>query len=333
MRITREMLVKLARDTVTQRLRADPGLLAVYVHGSLLTDAPLLGGTADVDLFFIHNDDIEVEREIVRVTEEVHLDIAHHPRKLYRQPKALRLQPWLGTTIFGCQILHDPQHFMAFTQASVRGQFDRPDHVLERSRPLADQARQIWLSYSMGLPQPGIEAVSLYLQAIEKAANAIALLSGAPLTERRFLLQFPQRAQAIGHPGLYAGLLGLLGGPVTDQAVLGIWLTAWRAAYEALPDSKRPARYHRHRLAYFERALQAMLESDTPQTALWPMMHIWSDVVSNLGDDPEHLAPWQEAGKYLGWLGAGFTERLAALDAYLDTIEETLDDWGRASGV
>ena len=31
-------------------------------------------------------------------------------------------------------------------------------------------------------------------------------------------------------------------------------------------------------------------------------------------------------------LGAGFKGRVAALDAYLDMVEETLDEWGRSSG-
>ncbi len=55
MRITPEILQKLARDTVAQRTRSDRDVVAVYLQGSLLRDDPLLGGTADIDLFFIHS--------------------------------------------------------------------------------------------------------------------------------------------------------------------------------------------------------------------------------------------------------------------------------------
>ena len=157
MRITRETLLKLARDTVTQRARADRGIVSAYLHGSLLEEEPLLGGTADIDLFIVHNDSSQVEREIVRITDEVILDITHHPRNVYRQTKELRLHPWLGPTIFGCKILYDPQHFMDFTQAGVRGQFNRADQVLGRARPQVEHARQMWMDFDTNPPAPGLE--------------------------------------------------------------------------------------------------------------------------------------------------------------------------------
>ena len=75
MRINRSMLLKIAKDTVERYVSSDRTLLAVYLQGSLLGDSPLIGNTADIDLFFIHTDGGEVEREIIRVSDEVHLDI------------------------------------------------------------------------------------------------------------------------------------------------------------------------------------------------------------------------------------------------------------------
>ena len=103
-------------------------------------------GTADIDLFFIHNDSVSPEREIQRLTDEVHLDIAHHGRDDYTQARNLRQHPWLGYGIINCNIMYDPQHFMDFTQASVRGQFDQPENVLSRVQGQAEHARQIWLA-------------------------------------------------------------------------------------------------------------------------------------------------------------------------------------------
>ncbi|RPI21953.1 MAG: hypothetical protein EHM70_24415, partial [Chloroflexota bacterium] len=234
MRITPETLMKIARDTVDLRSKADRDILAAFVHGSLLDEDPLLGGTADIDLFLISNSDFAERREIVRLTDDVHLDITHQPRKMYRQGKELRLHPWIGPTVYHCKILYDPQHFLDFTQASVRGQFNRPENVLGRARQLAEHARQVWLSFQMEPKEPGIEDQLTYLKAVEKCGNAIASLSGPPLTERRFLLQLPQRAEAAGNRGLYNGFLGLIGGPSVDASQLQARLPGWQAAYEAI---------------------------------------------------------------------------------------------------
>jgi hypothetical protein len=332
MRITKEMLFKLAKDAVAQRIHSEVGILAVYLHGSLLDDEPLLGGTTDIDLFFVHTDDVEVEREIVRITDEIHLDIAHYARRVFRQPKELRKHLWLGPTLSGCQILHDPHHFMDFTQASVRGQFDRPDQVLERVRPQAEHARQIWLSFTADLPEPGVETVMRYLRAVEHAADAVALLSGPPLTERRFLLKFPARAQAIGKPGLFAGMMGLLGGPAAAPETLRAWLSDWRAAFDTVPGDVRPARFHPHRLPYYLRAFDALLSSEQPQAVLWPLLHTWTYLAALLPADAPQLALWQEALTHLGLSGPALTERVAALDAYLDLLDETLEVWENESG-
>ena len=56
MRINRETLLKIARDTTAQRTRADRGIQAVYLSGALLEEEYLLGRTADIDLTFIHID-------------------------------------------------------------------------------------------------------------------------------------------------------------------------------------------------------------------------------------------------------------------------------------
>ena len=211
MRITPALLLKIARDTVAQRTRSDHGLLSIYLHGSLLEDDPLLGGTADIDLVFIHDEEHSVEREIQRLTDEVHLDIAHHARSDYRWARSLRLHPWLGPTIINCKILYDPQHFMDFTQASVRGQFNQPDNVLGRARGQADHARQMWFSLHDLTSEPGLAEINLYLQAIEHAVNAVASLSGPPLTERRFLLRFPAGSRGDRSPRAVSRLVRLAG--------------------------------------------------------------------------------------------------------------------------
>ena len=333
MRITPAALLKIAQDTVTQRTRADRDLLAIYLHGSLLAGDPLLGGAADIDLFFIHNDEIAESREIVRITDLVHLDIAHHARSLYRQARDLRLHPWLGPSIYNCKILYDPQHFMDFTQASVRGQFNQPDNILSRARSQSEHARQIWLSFQLRHTEPGVESCAQYLKAVEHAANAIASLSGPQLTERRFLLTFPEKAAAVDHRGLYNGLLGLLGGATVDANILRSWIPDWQSSFAAVSQSKATARFDPCRLGYYLHAFEHILAGELPQDVLWPLFHSWTRLVVHLPQGTGEQAAWEEAGKALGLLGPAFFDRLVALDAYLDTIEELLDQWAQKNGL
>ncbi len=333
MRITPELLHKNARDTVAQRTRSDRDILAVYLHGSLLGEDPLLGGTADIDLFFIHHEKVEKAREIVRLTDEVHLDITHHVRDDYRWARALRLHPWLGPTMFNCKIMYDPQHFLDFTQASVRGQFDQPDNVIGRARGQAEHARQIWFTLHDLTTEPTEVEINLYLRSIVYAANAVVSLSGMPLTERRFLVRFPARAEAVRHPGLYQGLLGLLGAPNVDAETLAGWLTQWQAAYQVIPKSAVTARLHPDRFFYYQRGINSLINSQQPHNALWPLLRNWTHVIQVLPQEAALLENWREAFRRLGIYGADFRERVSALDAYLDTVEEILDDWARANGV
>ncbi len=332
MRITRRVLEKIVRDTVAQRTRDNRSLLAIYLSGSLLEEEYLLGGTADIDLVFIHTDTVEFEREIVYLTDEVHLDISHHLHRDYRQTRSLRTHPWLGPILFSCRVLHDPQHFLDFTQASVRGQFDRAEHVFERARSFYDQAREIWFDYYQESGEPGQREVKDYLQAVGKSANAIASLSGSPLTERRLLIKFPARAEAIGRAGLYAGLLGLLGSPTVDVATLMSWLPDWESAFDAVPAEHRPAGLSLERKPYYLRAFQAMLDSPQPETVLWPLLRTWTAMAGLLPKECAERAEWRHALGHLKIL-SDFDQRVQALDAYLDLVDETLDRWARSNGV
>jgi hypothetical protein len=307
--------------------------LAIYLHGSLLYGDPILGGAADIDLYFVHNNSFDQGREIVPVTEEIHLDIAHHPRSLYTQPRHLRSHPWLGPIVDGCKILYDPQHFMDFTQASVRGQFNQPDNVMGRARSQVERARQIWLSIHNSSRTDGIDLLNDYFRSVDHGVNAVAVMSGPALAERRFLLEFPRRAEAIQQPGLQAGLMGLLGGPNIDADALRTWIPDWRSAYLSIPAETRPAGLHLARLIYYYQAFEAMLSGSQPMAILWPFMLTWTETMTLLPPDSPARPAWQEAATRLGLLGPGFAQKVTALDAFLDTIEEILEMWAQKTGV
>jgi hypothetical protein len=335
MRITRQILLKIAEDTVAQRLQTNRNLLAVYLTGSVARDVdPVLGGTADIDLVFLHEYDPPANREIIRLTEDIHLDILHHTRREYSQVRELRVHPQMGPVIYGCQILHDPRHFLDFTQASVRAHFLRADNVLQRSRTQLESARRVWFSFQFYDAQPGLGEVRRYLDAVNDAAGAIATVGGGLLFERRYLSDFFEYANQLGRPGLYAGLLGLLGTVSISVEDLKTWLSDWELAYSAVGRQENyPQSLHPYRLNYYKRAIMSLLESDRSMDAVWPLTSTWLEIVENLPKNSDCQQIWENAFLQLGLLGNGFQERIQALDAYLDLIDETLESWGASQGI
>jgi len=334
MHITRETLLKIAKDTVTQQLSTRHDLVSIFMVGSLLTDEPLLGGTSDIDLVFIHDRQPDVEREIIRLSPEITLDIAHQPQSEYNQPRHLRLHPWIGPAIHDSHIvLYDTQHWFEFTQASVTSQFYLPENVFARAHQGIERARQIWLEMQTNPGEPGKSLIN-YLKAVEAGANAAASLTGAPLTERRFLLNFPERARAINRPGLTNGLLSLIGADQIEPGQIKSWLPAWHEAYQSQSDNeRRPIRLHLDRRLYYERAIEALLASEMPAAALWPLLNTWAEVDYHQSPESPTQKDWPGVIQSLHLGGDQFTGKLEALDAYLDTVEEILDDWAKSNGI
>lgn len=323
MRITRETLIRIASETAQKRALSDPGLAAAYLTGSLRTENPFLGGTTDVDIVFVHNEAPKVRREIIPLTPEFHLDILHHPRAEYDKPKELRLHPWLGPELYDPQPLYVTGHFFEFVQAGVRDKFNDPASALARASRPAAEARQKWSQLQLS-EAAWPDLLLGYLEAVSLAANAVALLHGAPLTERRFLLQFPGRAAAAGRPELAESLLEMLGAADADVEALKACLAAWEQDFvEAAGRPRVEERIAAPRLAYYKNACASMLESESPQVILWPLLLTWTLAAKAL--PPTRQSTWESACKGLGLLGPGFDENMARLDGFLDIVEETLE--------
>lgn len=336
MRINRRTLLKVAADSVDRRAKESRTVLAAYLHGSLIREEdPLIGECGDIDIVFVHEYTQDVRREIVRLTGEITLDVAHHTRQDYRQPRELRARPWLGPAIYGFKILHDPQHFLDFVQASLRDQFFRPGNVLARAQALAGKARSGWTAL-LGSGEGSTESVLRLVNAVGDAANAIASLEGEPMPERRLLSGFHERAQRMGQPGLYTAVLELLGAGEVDLNDLHRWLVLWETAFRAA-SSEAPAApewgLHPDRESYYRGAIRAQLDSERPADALWALLRTWTQAVSLLPGESAASQSWAGAMQHAGLLGPGLAGRVEALDSYLDLVEETLEAWGRTRGV
>jgi hypothetical protein len=333
MRITRDTLRKIAANTAAERTRFNRHLVTVYLTGTLLEEDPLLGGTADIDLIFIHDSQPPFRREILPVTDDIHVDIGHLPQSLFLQPRALRAEAWLGT--FLCSnptILHDTQHWFEFTQASVCAQFNQPENVLRRARPFAEKARQTWMNLYSESKTSWPQVILSYLSILKKAANSVACLSGPPLTERRFMLQYPDRAETIGHPDLSTTLAALYTGqPLADEEWQA-WLQSWEKAYLAAGQGEQPpARLHPARRSYYRKAAASLWDSDHRAAALWPILQTWTQAVVSTENEADKQE-WLRAVEQLGLSQEDFAGRMEALDSYLDRVEEILDVWAEEHG-
>jgi len=331
MRITREILIRNAKENVQQRVHADRSIMSAYVTGSLLSDNPFLGGATDIDLVFIHNVEPKQRRELVPLSHEIHLDIQHRSTSEFDHPRELRVDPWLGSDIYAPMLLHDTRHFFEFVQASMRGRFDEPENILLRARTFLDSARQTWSSLQIS-QQAGPELLKSYLEAVYQAANAVAVLNGNPLPERRVLSDFPARAEIVGRPGLYAGLLGLLGGNKVDASAVSNFIPAWQEDFTAAASRPKVAsQVAAARLGYYKPAFDAWLAENAHPFALWPLLYTWTLAAAAL--PPSQQQAWKDAAQALGLLETGFSERLDGLDLYLDDIDELLETLAKQDGI
>src|SRR5689334_11893232 len=266
MRVTRESLIRIAKETTQQRAFTERDLIAAYLTGSLASAADsMLGGTADIDVIFVHAEEPKHRREFVKLTPDFHLDISHRAKAEFKRPRELRLDPWLGWEMYDPMLLYEREKFFEFVQAGLRAgfEFNAPAPALHRSRLLLSQARQTWRELlgigDMVTPQDVLQ----YMKSLYHAVNAVAELSGPPLHERRLLLEFPSRAEAAQRPGMAAGLYGLLGASNLDSSTLNAWMPEWKLAFESASESSRvDPQIHLARMNYYEKAIEAMLAGD-----------------------------------------------------------------------
>ena len=99
MRITRDLLLNLARENAAKLAARDRSVLCIYLVGSLLREDPFLGGVTDIDMVCVHDHTPTAGREIVRINADVHLDVAHLAQSVFEHPRRLRANPWVGGSL------------------------------------------------------------------------------------------------------------------------------------------------------------------------------------------------------------------------------------------
>jgi len=331
MRITQELLLKYAQETVKRRLRGEMDLHAVYLTGSVLSDSPLLGGTTDIDMVFVHKFQVTDARECKKLTPEISLDIVHKLRNEYEAHKQLRLDPWVGYPLTNYHILvHDTDHWLEFIQSGVSANFHQPDIVLARVNGMFGAARDRWFDLVQAPTEVYPDWLDQYLEILTLAANAVTGLIGPPLTRRRFLMDFSERVETLGIPKVLAGFTGLLGCSNLKKDNLVEWTDAFQKDLITLAENgSAPVHLLPCRHRYYVNAIRAMTESRSPEQALWPLLRTWLDVQKALQKTTPQSEVWEECLKSLSLTGETCSEKLEALDAYLDTLDLVIETWAK----
>ena len=328
MRINQEMLIKIAKEHVAKRVRREKDLVAVYLTGSVSDGDPLLGGSADIDLIFVHKEEPPLKREVLRVTYEISLDIEHHHQSFYTYHRRLRQNPWIGFALCNHQnILLDQDHWLEFIQASVSSRFDSPENVYKRSEQFAEKSRKFWFDLNDPQEIDWEDWITLYLKAVGAAANAIACLNGPALTTRRFMLDFTSRAETLERLPLVGELTRLLGNEYMNEDLFNEWRKVWEETLKAANEKDNcPPNISKVRKAYFLLSVNAMAESGTLHAVLWPMIETWQQALTCLEDEGHHQR-WQDFLKALGFEKDKREELLGTVDQFIDQAEGLLEDY------
>jgi len=329
MRITRDALLKLAKETVQKRFAPDINVTAVFLIGSLRPENAVVDTAADVDLLVIHNGELPRDREIVKLSNEYHLDILYEASSLYAQPRELRGDAWRGWAMWDPMLLFQRGRFFEYTQSVVRAQFEQTENLLKRARSFSVPAREGWFAMQS---DPESANPMRILDAVFNAANALASLSGAPIPERRLLAEFPARAQGQGQEDLIQTLFACVASGTNAQSI-GQWRPAWEMAFRTAAQSPGDLRLHSARLAYYKTAIDAQLESDLPNAALWPMLYTWALAAENVSFDEEQTKAWEAVCNEMGLGTEARSDRLQALDSFLDRVEEILEQVAVENGI
>jgi hypothetical protein len=333
-RITTQLLSKLAKEATDKGLSQYKDVVSVYLTGSVLTQEPLLGGTTDIDLVFIHKEEPPVDREIFRISYEVSLDIMHHHQSFYAFHRRLRLNPWLGYAICSHKsLLFDTDHWLEFIQASVSSQFLRPENSYERSQPFLEKARTLWFELEEPQTYKPHVWLSQFLKSVEFSSNAFASLSGPALTTRRFLLDFSSRSAQFEHHEIYPHLLSLIGINNLSKDQLVASVDVWERVLTTvgkIPNT--PLNFHPARKAYYLECVKAMIESGTYEASLWPILTTWTQAMHILYEEDTYKNEWLDFCSILGLEPSQHSKLVNSLDAYLDTVEISLEKWKQTYG-
>ena len=326
MRITRDILLKQARENAKLLTAKDRGIICVYITGSLLKDDPFIGGITDIDLICVHDRPVKTPREVIRLSPEITLDLAHYEQVEFEPARKLRTNAWIGGWLENVPIvLYDALRWYDFTRASATAQIWKMENVAARVRSFLVPARKAWADLEEESIPQGIKRTTAYLGALRDLANAVACFSGAPIAERRLVHELPARAEEAGLHEFSADFVQLFtNSEVTDENFAACEDSYHRLFDTLKDDPDAPASMPLYRRPYYEKAVRALYPVN-PAGALWLMVYTWTRAAPALPKTEQDYKDWQALIKTLELDSKGVAGRLEDLDHLLDMVEEAAD--------
>lgn len=332
--IERETLLKIARDAAAQRMAARRSLISAYLTGSVAANEPLLGDATDIDLICIDSAETPPAREVVRLTDQVALDVCYRSKADYANPKALRVDPWRGPEMCEPIFLSDPTHFFELAQASARGQFHRSDHVAARARTFIEWARsELHLGVLPGAEPSAPVTFAALCRSLLYAANGIISLTAFPGAGRRLVMKLEAAARRLARADVYDEFIALFANSPVGAKHAAPLLANWSAAYRA-GQSIEDELIHPARRTIYERGFQAQIQADRAAEALWLMLYTWQACLKHLPSDSPQADQWVVFLEQLQMASpADFSEKLRQVSAYLDLATQAVEAWASEHGV
>ena len=337
MRITHKLLLQNAKQLVIERQTQDRSLVCAYLSGSLAAteemDQALIGGAGDIDLVFVHSYLDQPYRELVPLTKDLHHDIWHVVQATYDDPKQLRGNPWIGHDLFSKPtVFLDKNHWFDFVLAGAFSKYTLPENIIQRSMHFLRTA-QAGLRTMTFNEQSLAEWLILYLKSLSAAANALAVLTGGPISMRRLLLDFPARAAALEAPEWTGRLIEAYSQGVPTAEQLEQWIDLWKECFSATPNNV-PVELSPIRTNYYLKAMESLKETQ-PMAGIWIMLKTLALYFSTVSTDLSTGAK-EEQTQYLTALGLApqnVAGRIENLENFIDDCEETLEQWAVNRGL
>ncbi len=335
MRITREKLQKLSQSYTAQRARKDRSIVCAYLTGSLLREYPFINGTTDVDIIMIHSDLQQAYREISSISEEASFDIYHYPRNYFANPRNLRTDPWIGSSLcYDPLVLYGKGHWYEFVLSSVEASFFLPENTMQRALVFNKEAHKYYTQLQRLVnTQYEVTYIFNYLLCIENAVNSVACLNKRPLTMRHFLQDFIECCNELNSIHLVPEVIRL----ITDNTNLDqhyqYYSQFWNYYLDYFSNYVKAdfyPEYGKVRLSYYQKAVEAFWETHLP-SAVWITLNTWIHIFSAMNIEQN-----EALHSFLGMNGLTPQQgmkRLEEIDHFLEQVDDTIDNWGKSHGL
>lgn len=330
MSVGRERLIELAHSEVTRRCKQEP-ILSSFLIGSVVQGNPFVGNSADIDLVIIHRDHIQQSREFIRLSQQVHLDILHYGALYFSKPRQLRTDPWLGPAIAEPGFLIDPEHFFERVQASVRGQFHRPDFVVRRAFGFLQLAHQ-----HRSLIQISHRWQHHYLQAVMLGINALMTCFNGPAAGRAFFTAIRRVLKQHDDLATYRGVLQLCGLSDCADWPFDQYMLDLETSWDHVQAQENHSMLSRCRKEYIFGGMHGLLDLEEYQAAGWLLITTWEKVFARAteeGQPTKPCGPWLDVLRKTKLTQADSERRKDVLNRYLAHVETQLQTWARQHGV